>query len=284
MKIPFTKAHGARNDFLLTWRQDAPATGHADLARAICDRHTGIGADGWMLVDPPASPEDTAQAHGAIQLYNSDGSMAEISGNGTRCAALFLIRHGYATGYATGNATDLVRIRTGAGIKTLRLLTPVATQGVAAQGLAATFEMNMGRPEIGNLHFDLPLSAGPRDVTILWVGNPQCAMPVENFDFDWRALGAEIEAHPHFPNRTNVSFLTPVDEHTIDVRFYERGAGETMSSGTGSTGAAATAVARGMAKSPVRVLTPAGPIDLRFEDDIYLTGPAEIVAEGEFLR
>ena len=107
-------------------------------------------------------------------------------------------------------------------------------------------------------------------------------MPVEHFDFDWRALGAEIERHPHFPNRTNVSFVKLVDEHTIDVRFWERGAGETMSSGTGSTGAAAMAVARGMVTSPVRVLTPAGPIDIRFEGDIYLTGPAEIIAEGEF--
>ena len=263
MKIPFTKAHGAKNDFLLTWRQDAPATGLADLARAICDRHTGIGADGWLLVDPPADSE----THGAIQLYNSDGSTAEISGNGTRCAAAFLIRHGYAT--------DLVRIRTGAGIKTLRR--------IGFQACPLVFEMNMGRPEITALHFDLPLSAGPRNVTILWVGNPQCAMPVESFDFDWRALGAEIEAHAQFPNRTNVSFLKPIDEHTIDVCFYERGAGETMSSGTGSTGAAATAVARGLAKSPVRVLTPAGPIDIRLDDDIYLTGPAEIVAEGDFL-
>ena len=128
----------------------------------------------------------------------------------------------------------------------------------------------------------MPLSAGPRDVTLLDVGNPQCAVPVDDFDFDWRAMGAEIESHPHFPHRTNVSFLRRVDEHTIDVRFYERGAGETMSSGTGSTGAAVTAVLRGMAHSPVRVLTPAGPIDLRLEEDVYLTGPAEIVGDGEF--
>ena len=108
-------------------------------------------------------------------------------------------------------------------------------------------------------------------------------MPVDHFDFDWRAMGAEIERHPQFPNRTNVSFVRRVDEHTIDVRFWERGAGETMSSGTGSTGAAAMAVARGLAAAPVRVLTPAGPIDLRFDGDIYLTGPAEIVAEGLYL-
>jgi len=219
------------------------------MARAICHRHTGVGADGWIVVTPPVD----AEAEGAIELYNSDGSTAEISGNGTRCAAAFLIRHGYAPG--------VVRVATGAGVKTLRLL--------GRSALAYQFEMNMGRPEIVSDRFELPLSAGPRDVTLLQVGNPQCAMPVADFDFDWRRMGAEIERHPHFPNRTNVSFLKAVDQHTIDVRFYERGAGETLSSGTGSTGAAVTAVVRGMATSPVRVLTPAGPIDVRVEDEVY---------------
>ena len=262
MKIPFTKAHGAKNDFLLTWEHEAPEGDRAAMARAICERHTGIGADGWMLVAKPTDGE----AEGSIQLYNSDGSTAEISGNGTRCAAAFLIRHGYAAG--------VVRIRTGAGIKTLRLL--------KRSSLAFEFEMNMGRPEVLAGRFQLPLAGGARDVTLLDVGNPQCAVPVDNFDFDWRAMGAEIECHPHFPRRTNVSFLKPVDAHTIDVRFYERGAGETMSSGTGSTGAAVTAVVRGMTRSPVRVLTPAGSMDLRWEGEIYLTGPAEIIGDGEF--
>jgi diaminopimelate epimerase len=198
--------------------------------------------------------------------------MAEISGNGTRCAAAFLIQQGCTQ---DSRAAEAVRVRTGAGVKTLRLLD--------RRGLHFEFEMNMGRPEIAAERFDLPLEDGARDVTLLSVGNPQCAVPVEDFDFDWRRMGAEIERHPHFPNRTNVSFLRAVDEHTIEVRFYERGAGETMSSGTGSTGAAVTAVLRGVAKSPVRVLTPAGPMDLRIADEVYLTGPAKIVAEGEFL-
>jgi diaminopimelate epimerase len=263
MKIPFTKAHGAKNDFLLTWQSDAPKGDLPSIARAICDRHTGVGADGWMLVAPATDSE----AEGSIHLYNSDGSLAEISGNGTRCAAAFLIRHGVTA--------DVVRIRTGAGIKTLRTL--------GHTGLLFEFEMNMGRPEILAPRFELHLSTGPRDVTLLDVGNPQCAVPVDNFDFDWRKMGADIELHPHFPNRTNVSFILPIDRHRIDVRFYERGAGETMSSGTGSTGAAVAAVARGMTESPVEVLTPAGSLDLRFDGDVYLTGPAEIVAEGEFL-
>ena len=263
MKIPFLKAHGAKNDFLLTWREQAPEQNAPEVARAICDRRTGAGADGWIIVSR-GSPSD---CDAAIQLYNSDGSAAEISGNGTRCAAAFLIHHGLGH--------NPVCIQTGAGPKHLKLL--------QRNGLCFSFEMNMGRPEFLEECFSLPLSGGARDVTNLWIGNPQCAVAVSHFDFDWRRLGAEIEGHPHFPKRTNVSFLRAVDEHTIEVRFYERGAGETMSSGTGSTGAVATAIRRGWVKSPVKVLTPAGALNLRSEDgELYLTGPAEIVAEGVF--
>ncbi len=260
MKIPFIKAHGARNDFLLTRVEEAPAGGRAEIARVLCDRHAGVGADGWLLVSRPETPD----CHAGIVLYNSDGSVAEISGNGTRCAAAFLLHQGLEA--------DEIRISTGAGVKTLRLL--------ERSGNAFVFEMDMGRAEIRELHAAVPLAGGARDAVILWVGNPQCAVPVDDFDFDWRAVGAEIERHPLFPNRTNVSFLRLVDEHTIDVRFFERGAGETMSSGTGSTGAAAAAVARGMARSPIRVLTPAGPLDIRLNDEIFLTGPAVVTAEG----
>jgi diaminopimelate epimerase len=182
-----------------------------------------------------------------IELYNSDGSKPELSGNGTRCAAAFLIRGGKSSG--------TVSIQTGAGPKHLTLL--------RREGPEYWFEMDMGQPVFEAERFPLGLSAGPLQVTVLNVGNPQCAVLVDDFDFDWRAAGREIEQHPHFPNRTNVSFIRAVDAHTIDVRFYERGAGETMSSGTGSTGAAATAIQLGIARSPVRVLTPAGPLDLR---------------------
>jgi len=263
MKIPYLKAHGAKNDFLLTWAHEAPAGALADLARAICDRHTGIGADGWLLVERDGERQD---ADGAIRLINSDGSEAEISGNGTRCAAAFLIYHGLAS--------ERVRISTGAGVKQLRLL--------ERSGLRFVFEMNMGHPEIREEHLELPLSTGARDVTLVWVGNPQCAVPVEDFDFDWRGVGAEIERHPYFPNRTNVSFFRAIDGHTIEVRFWERGAGETMSSGTGSTGAAAAAIRHGAVKDPITVVTPAGELQLRGMSDVFLVGPAEIIAEGAF--
>jgi len=258
MNIFFTKAHGARNDFLLTWRNNLPDAFDAPAAAiAICDRHTGAGADGWLLL----SPSESADA--AIELWNSDGSRSEISGNGTRCAAAFLI--------SSGRASENVQIHTGAGMKHLRLLD--------RDGRRFSFEMNMGAAVIEQLRADIL----DYDATILNVGNPQCAVFAEHFDFDWRALGAAIERHWQFPNRTNVSFIRRIDEHTLDVRFFERGAGETMSSGTGSTGAAAAAFARGLVQNPVSVLTPAGPLAIRWENqDILLAGPAEIVASGEF--
>jgi diaminopimelate epimerase len=130
---------------------------------------------------------------------------------------------------------------------------------------------------------ELQATVQGQDATILDVGNPQCAVFVRDFSRDWRAIGADIERDPRFPHRTNVSFIRVVDRHAIDVRFFERGAGETMSSGTGSTGAAAAAFSRGLVENPVEVLTPAGPLSVRWQnDDLFLAGPAEIVAAGEF--
>ncbi len=263
MNIPFVKAHGAHNDFLLTGWADAP--GDPAIAVAICNRYTGVGADGWMLVDP--TPGEGFDA--TIRLFNSDGSEPELSGNGTRCAAALLIEQGHAK--------EEIRIRTGAGVKHLRVL--------SRNGSIFQFEMNMGVPRIVALHETLELSSGRRDATLVDVGNPQCAFVVDDFDFDWRGTGAETERHPRFPRRTNVSFIRPMGKHTIDVRFFERGAGETMSSGTGSTGAAVTAIARGLAVSPVTVMTPAGSLVLGWGEPqapVYLAGPAQIIAEGSY--
>jgi len=265
MKINFTKAHGALNDFLLTWAREAPAEELIEgAAIAICHRYSGAGADGWLLVTPPEAGRPAT-----IRLLNSDGSEPEISGNGTRCAAAFLTEAGLA-------GTE-IPIQTGAGLKHLRLIN--------RDGLRFSFEMNMGTPRIaqGNLHYALPLSSGPRGCTILEVGNPQCAFFVDDFEFDWKALGAEVERHPHFPNRTNVSFIKVLDRHTLDVRFFERGAGFTMSSGTGSTGAFFAAVLRGLIDTAATVQTLAGPLVFRIEGaNVLMRGPAQIVARGEF--
>ncbi|HEX5431617.1 MAG TPA: diaminopimelate epimerase [Bryobacteraceae bacterium] len=267
--IPYLKAHGARNDFLLTWRGELPSaiSDFEAAARAICDRNTGVGADGWILLsfDAGASPEG---ADGSIDLWNSDGSRSEISGNGTRCAAAALME----SGRVPDRTGQKIVIRTGAGTKHLTLL--------ERRGLFFLLEMNMGCAKIEELCSGIALG---RESVILNVGNPQCAVFVPDFKFDWQSLGAQLERHPRFPNRTNVSFVRVADRHTLDVRFFERGAGETMSSGTGSTGAAAAAYARGFVEPPVQVLTPAGPLRLRWQgEEILLAGPAEITARGEF--
>jgi diaminopimelate epimerase len=259
MKIPFTKLHGAKNDFLLTLAGEAPIAGLQEIAIAICNRYTGVGADGWIIADLTPDPDFDA----AIRLFNSDGSEPELSGNGTRCAAVILAR--------ADPERDAFRIWTAAGVKDIRLISHAEREYL--------FRMNMGDIRITELH----ASVQGRDAVLVDCGNPQCAILVDDFDFDWRAAGAAIERDVRFPNRTNVSFLRLTKDagrHGIEVRFWERGVGETNSSGTGSTGAAMAAAARGMAHSPVIVHTPAGPLEVGFEDGIWLTGPAEYIAYG----
>jgi diaminopimelate epimerase len=262
MRIPFWKAHGAGNDFLFTFAEEAvvPESRMAQVAVAICDRRRGIGADGWYWVEPSKA------ADARIRLFNSDGSRAELSANGSRCAAALLV--------ATGRAGDNPRIETGAGVKAFELKGIVGSEYRFAMdaGLARVVESNWG----------------PRGAVVLDVGNPQCAVPVSDLDFDWRAVGREIEADPHFPARTNVSFFRRADDHAIEARFYERGAGPTLSSGTGSIGAALAAIHLGIVHPPVRVATEGGDllVDLSVESAldsrVRLVGPAELVGRGQF--
>ncbi|MGI8961728.1 MAG: diaminopimelate epimerase [Bryobacteraceae bacterium] len=260
IEIPFTKLHGAENDFLLTWRDKAPQAGLPEIARRICMRTTGIGADGWMLV--------WLQDAGLVtRLFNSDGGEAELSGNGTRCAAAFGLLKGVVS-------PPHIPVATGAGKKDLQLLAERANEFL--------FEMNMGLPRVEELHATLHLAGSKFDATILNVGNPQCAVFVEQFPQNWRAAAQEAERHERFPQRSNISFVRVLDRHSIQAVFFERGAGETRSSGTGSTGAAAAAILRKVVESPVEIRTPAGSLSLRWDDAVYLTGPAERIAEGRF--
>ncbi len=270
MSIPFTKAQAVGNDFLIVeWnalvRLGVAEAGLPDLARAICERHYGVGADGLEVLFE--APDD--QSHAYLRLFNSDGSEAELSGNGTRCVAAYLI--------SAKRAPEKLRLATKAGVKSLRLIARAAQTFV--------LEMGMGRPsyrpeEVG---CDLETKSGSRKVTLINVGNPQCMLLVDTFDFDWRSLGREIETLPRFPNRTNVAFVKILDRHSVDVRFWERGAGETLSSGTGSTGAGVAAILSGRVESPVRIQTLAGDLRLSWNDEVTLEGPAEITAHGEYL-
>jgi diaminopimelate epimerase len=260
IEIAFTKLHGAENDFLITWGEDVPRD--VDLpafARKICARTTGVGADGWMLAWRTADGLRT-------RLFNADGSEPEISGNGTRCAAAFA----HLSHVAEGD----VLITTAAGPKRLRLIDQQASQ--------FTFEMDMGLPQIEELRACLILEGREWDASILNVGNPQCAIFVKELPEDWRAIAMEAEGLKRFPNRSNVSMVKLIGPHAIEAVFYERGAGETRSSGTGSTGAAVASILRGAVSSPVDIQTPAGSLILRWDESVFLTGPAELICKGSF--
>lgn len=259
--IPFTKLHGAQNDFLLTWTSDLPAPiDLAHLARCICARNTGIGADGWMLAERTSSGLRT-------RLFNSDGSEAELSGNGTRCAAALLLMD-------RSDPAKEVTVETGAGSKHLRLM--------ERRDNYFQFEMDMGEPILEELHAQLSLEGKSFDATILNVGNPQCAIFVDQLPENWLAVAKAAERHPRFPKHTNVSFVRLLGRHALDAVFFERGVGETRSSGTGSTGAAAAAILRGVSESPVEIKTIAGSLKVRWDRGVFLTGPAEVIGEGRF--
>jgi len=249
LNIPFTKAHGCGNDFLLIAGTPSDFGDATALAVAICDRHRGVGADGVYFVTAP-----DADADAKVHLFNSDGSAAELSGNGTRCVAASLV--------AAGVASNPLRILTGAGLRELRRTGP------------KSFEMAIGVPQVHVTAY------GFTDVDL---GNPQCINFVDHFDFDWKARGAELERHPHYPHKTNVEFVKVLDAHNIEIRIWERGAGWTLSSGTGSTASAVAAVHAGRCRSPVTVHTEGGELVVRWEGEkVFLTGPAEITAHGDF--
>jgi diaminopimelate epimerase len=245
---------------MISWADDVGGLDFPNVARRICARTTGVGADGWMLAWPTDGGLRT-------QLFNADGSEAEISGNGTRCAAAFANLSKVSNG-------DVV-ITTAAGPKRLQLIERSESKFI--------FEMDMGLPKMEELRARLTLAGRDWDVSILNVGNPQCAIFVSQIPVDWRMIAAEAEGLTRFPRRSNFSVVKVVSPHAIEALFYERGAGETRSSGTGSTGAAVASILRGEVSSPVEVRTPAGSLMLRWDESVFLTGPAELICEGTYV-
>jgi diaminopimelate epimerase len=257
--IPFVKASACGNDFLLIEGEHAPA-GLADFSRAICDRHNGVGADGveWLFPDE--------QADVRARLFNADGSEAEISGNGTRCVAAWL---------AAERGLENVTIRTGAGIKTCVLKSRKDTQ--------FEFETAMGEPQVGD-EFSTKLAFRSVAGVPVSMGNPHFVVFVEEFAPGWQAEAAEIGRHHDFNYGINVELVRPHSKGQVEVRFFERGVGETQSSGTGSCASAVAAIAAGKATSPVKVVQPGGIQTVRWEGEVFLTGPAQLLCRGEFFR
>lgn len=256
-RFAFTKAHSCGNDFLIMEAAEAAADMPA-LARAICDRHAGIGADGVEWIAPASDGSHQI----AARLINADGSEAELSGNGTRCVAAHHVFH---------HGGNRVTVMTGAGPKDCFLQ--------QHSGLRFEFEMAMGEASIGAL---APVAGW--DGLQISIGNPHFVAVVPAFPEDWPAQGARIQAaHTHFPEGVNVEFVQVQDEHTVAVRFFERGAGVTSSSGTGSCAAAMATMHLGLTRSPVRVVAAGGAQRVRLEGrKLFLEGPAELIGTGEF--
>jgi len=286
--IPFTKAHACGNDFLIV-PADAVSSLHlAALTRRLCARNTGIGADGiefftWLRKDKAAS--------GRIHLLNADGSLAEISGNGTRCAAAWMA---HALGAQPG---DELHIETDAGLRICRIDDVHAGSAFTVQVTTA-----MGIPTLGTRAVRL---ASGVEITGIEVstGNPHFVLRVDNPAFtlnglSWQTLGSELCTHPDFPNQTNVEFLRIVSANEVEIRIFERGVGPTASSGTGTSASAAAAIAFHDCHSPLTVLAPGGaqsvswagpnpepansePAHSESGSELHLAGPAALIAHGE---
>jgi diaminopimelate epimerase len=261
--IPFVKACAFGNDFLLIdSRNIDDALVPADLAaltRRMCDRHEGIGADGveWMYPHTAADLE--------IRLINADGSLAEISGNGTRCVAAYVCAQ---------QGQEKITIQTGAGLKTCTL--------IGRSELDYEFEVDMGKAVVGT-ELALKLSAGEVRGIPVSMGNPHYVMLVSEFSSNWQNEAAEVQRSGQFKDGVNVVQVAVDGKHDVTARFFERGAGETQSSGTGSCSAAVAAILASQAESPVRVHTPGGIQTVRIENDlIFLRGTARLVCRGEF--
>jgi diaminopimelate epimerase len=257
--VPVVKAHAYGNDFVCAPAAEA-GTDLPALARAICHRHHGIGADGLLLY--------TTRDRGAsMKLLNADGSQSELSGNGLRCLAAFVARIQNLTAGAT------VTIETDAGVKALELL--------ARERERYTFRAAMGHP--ANLRQTSIAVMGEQvTASVLEIGNPQCVVLGRLPDLNrFNRLGPALATHPMFPAGTNVEFAEVESTDRVRILIWERGVGPTTSSGTGSSASAVAAAAHGGASRSVDVVAPGGTQRVEWrEDGVHLTGWAEVILEG----
>lgn len=280
--MKFIKVHSLGNDFLIIDEEKTKGVSDiSSLAGRICDRHTGVGADGLLLI----AIKDKAKGHVKFRIFNADGTEAEISGNGLRCAAaslyyqkkidspqiIFLTTAGHRECKLIERKKNLFVIRIEMGIPRLRSKDIPFDDGSSYEKI-----------------IDYPLSINQKiyPITVLSLGNPHCTIFVDRFParIEWHQIGREIESHPFFPNRTNIEFVRALNREEIDVLFWERGVGETLSSGSGACAAAAASILKKLTDKTVKVRTSMGQLTVEWEKKkIYQTGPAEIVFKGDFI-
>jgi len=274
--IPYTKAHALGNDFLIVTEEAAAGRDWAELTRTLCERNTGVGADGIEFF--AWTSKQTGKNSGRIRLHNADGSIAEISGNGTRCVAAWMAE---AIGAKAG---DTLQIETDAGLR----ICHVNAVDTAKDNYTVEVTTGMGVPKFQPRTVTIPGGVQVRGLEVS-TGNPHFVIVVDNPEFTvdgqkWQSVGQQICGHPDFPYQTNVEFARVVNRNEIEIRIFERGVGPTTSSGTGTSATATAVIAQGLADSPLRVVAPGGPQTVVWsakDAELQLTGPATLIARGE---
>ncbi len=279
--ISFCKFHGFGNDYIVIERDQIPGgLDQVDLALGICQRHTGVGSDGIAIVEKL----DGTDADFFCEIVNPDGSVAGFSGNGTRCAVSYIY-------YKDLWKEPKLRLKTRSGVKHFRLIEEESPGHY-------WFEAEIGKPRFSSA--DVPVaSPTPLETVVDFrvttsgkeflisgvnVGNPVACVLVEDFDPMWRVHGRILERHPAFPERANIVFVKVIDRENIELKIWERGAGETSSSGTCVSGAAALTALTGRTGRKVSVHTEGGTTEFlwRDDDEMLITGRADLAFCGDW--
>lgn len=280
--MKFTKIHSLGNDFLIVDEEKAANLGEkSPLAIRLCERHTGVGADGLLFIS--VKVRDKGRVN--FRIFNADGTEAEISGNGLRCAAAYLY-------HKKRIKSPRIVFHTTAGNRECKL--------IDSDKNLYQLKIEMGIPRLsseeipfydGAIHkkiIDYPLSINRKvyNITLVSLGNPHCAIFVDRYPsrLEWHQIGREIEVHPFFLKRTNIEFIRILNKDEIEVLFWERGVGETLSSGSGSCAAAVASILKNLTNRKVNVRTSMGILTVEWGGKkVYQSGPAEVVFEGSFI-
>jgi len=266
--IRFTKMHGLGNDFVVIAATPDAQLPAPDLWRALADRHTGIGFDQALVILPPR----TTDAAAYYRIFNADGGEVEQCGNGARCVAEWLRLEGRATGAAAG---------------TLLKLDSIGGRIEAKFGAPGMVSVNMGVPRFpAATETTLSLDGQEISFTKVSVGNPHIVLRVDVVDeAPVKTLGARLEVHQRFPQRTNVGFMQVIDAAHVRLRVFERGVGETQACGTGACAAMAAGRRLGLLAEEVEIALPGGVLTIRWPgeaQELWMTGPATVAFRGEF--
>ena len=276
MKLRFTKMHGCSNDYIYFNCFDQKIDDPSALSVRLSDRHTGVGGDGVILICP------SEKADAKMRIFNQDGSEGKMCGNGIRCVAKYV----YDSGIAKKETLDIESL---SGVKKINLK--------IENGVAVAATVDMGAPILqpeqipvrleGESVISRPVTIGgrPCEITCVSMGNPHCVVFMDKIDdLHLEKVGPIFEHCELFPDRVNTEFVRVIDSHTLQMRVWERGSGETMACGTGTCAAVVAAVLNGYCpkNEEITVQLLGGTLTIRYTDEtVFMTGPAETVFEGE---